>query len=226
MCKEQVMKYGLIILFALVSVTSIAQTDSSKWALSCHYNSGFAYRNLVIANDNLSPLKESLDEIEKRKFAQGVQFGLSRKITEKLSWSTGLGYQQFGHQMDSLDGVTLIKQTLGFIQIPLSIRYQFLGESKISPYISGGMQYGFLISDRLQYKLTSANRLFEERNTGQWNKNLLSAQAAVGIHFHVYPKNILCVGLVGQYGINTVTKSELQRHVYGWGIQMGWSMGL
>jgi outer membrane protein W len=102
------------------------------------------------------------------------------------------------------------------------VEYHFNSARRIVPYAGLGMQYGMLISDVLQYKVIGANRVFETKDAGIWNRNSISTVGHLGMAIKVYPKNIFTLAIAAQYGLNSATTTELNRNQYGCNLQLGW----
>lgn len=216
------MKYSLFFVATLISTFVLAQTDSAKFALTFHVNNGLSYRTINADNQNLQALVDDLNEVEKVKFVQGFSVGVSRSAGNNLKIQLGMGYQEMGHRIDSLAGMTDMQQTLSYLQFPLSVEYHFMSDRRVTPFVGLGMQYGMLISDKLEYKVTGANRNFETKDAGIWNRNLVSGVGHLGMAIQVYPKNIFTLAIAGQYGLNSATSTELDRNIYGYNLQLGW----
>lgn len=212
------MKYALISLALLFTGVCLSQSDTAKYALNIHFNNGIAYRTISSDHDVLLNWNEN----EKMRFVQGGGIQLSRHLGTHISVSTGLVYQQLGHQMDSISGIKGAMQSFNFVQVPISLTYHFTSERRLTPFVSAGFQYGFMVSSRLSYQSETDNRLNSTNNVAEWNRSVYSGVGALGCSIAVYPRNEFNVGLLGQWALNSLTTSDLKRNPYSCSLQLGW----
>lgn len=216
------MKYALISLALFFSVVCLSQSDTSKYAFNIHFNNGVAFRSLASDNDILLDWNKR----EKMRFAQGLGIYFSRQLGTHTSVSTGMAYQQMGHQMDSIAGVETVKQAFNFVQIPLVFSYHFSSERRLVPFVSVGMQYGYLVSSRLSYQSETDNRLNSDNNVSDWNRSIISGLGTVGCSMNVYPRNEFSIGFSGQWALNSIATGEMKRNLYCGSLQLGWKYSL
>ncbi len=222
------MRNILVIFLLVASSVTFGQSDSSKYAVQMSITNGWSYRSLNSSNSEMNQVIEGLNEIEKGRYVMGFEAVLMRHLSKNFTVQSGLSYHTLGHRVDTLVelGIENITYTLKYIQIPVSARFNFLEENKVSPYIQLGGQYGLLVGDVMEYKIRGANRSSRVVNEGEWQKHSFSLIGGAGVQVELDPSNAFIAGVQGQYAVNASTKTELKRSYYDMSLLLGWVIKL
>ncbi|MEY2938117.1 MAG: outer membrane protein beta-barrel domain [Bacteroidota bacterium] len=209
--------------FIVFAQWGLAQKDSTRFSLEFSWNGGYGYRRTTATSD-FNWMKQNFDNAEIGKFTQGFGIGISKDISKRIDLLSGINLQKLGHNTDTLDNQNLesLNYTLKYVQVPVSVRYNFETERKLVPFVQLGLQYGYLIGVSQEYKLRNANRTFVDRNFNGENRSAFSTLAAVGFLVPLYHQSSFIFSLNGQYNLSPLSNEGVSKYYYSTGVMLAW----
>jgi Outer membrane protein beta-barrel domain len=209
------MKYFILFILFQLSLGLVAQSDSLKWSIE--FGSGItrsAYR--MEWSEGSQFFAEELQSLEKPQYFLRNHLLLARQLTNQASLYSGVQLNNLGYRVDTL----LVQEMYDIsfrhriVEIPIGLRYKFGRNTNLFPTISGGIQFGKVVSSNWSYKRFESNETETNSIEGSIDKNLLGAHIQLGLCFKITPRYYF--ELSGQYEKYYHKKGNytIQRHYY------------
>lgn len=208
-----------VILF-LCAAGMQAQTDSSCWNLQLGVITGWSDNMLTKGGD----LDKLYADYEKGRLSNGLEVLVEKSLNQKLSVQAGLRYHTLGYQVDTIAsiGVENIKYSFRTIQIPVFVKYNISSFETIQPFVSMGVQYGYMLNSTQEFKLVSNNQTTSSAINEGLNKNMLLGGLRSGIDCKVTDNQDVFVCGEGLYQLNSFSTGEVSRSLFNCGVVLGW----
>lgn len=206
----------------MIGQTIVAQVSLSQrfyGGLNIEFNR--AYRSIKCP-DEFADLKATFDSLETPII--GKRFGLcfGYGLSPKFSIESGLGYSQYGYNIDTLleANLTNLKYRFSFIEIPILFNYHILNLGKWKLNTTLGWRNCFMISSDFFYQSLEDRKQQKQDEASEKNRFQLMPQIGIGFSKTLINKYILQLNTNHSFSITPMTKGEFQRKNFSTGLQI------
>ena len=197
-----------------------AQTDSSRWNVQLGAVTSWSDNALTEGGD----LDRLYSEYEKGKLSNGLEVLVEKPLNKKLSLQTGLRYQTLGYQVDTIAsiGVENIKYSFRTVLVPVFVKYNLATSETIKPFVSLGVQYGYMMNSTQEYKLVANNQYTITDSKEGMNRSMFFGGIKAGVDWNITNNQGVFVHGEGFYQLNSFSTGEVSRSLYNYGVVIGW----
>jgi len=212
------MKRILIILF-LFPACLIAQDTTSAFSFGFLFSNDICSR-ISKAEGSTADLKQRFDSLEDVSYGYTAGIILSRSFNRNLSLHSGLNYSDRGYSIDTLSEVDLtnVKFHYRYLEVPLRVVYVFSAQKKIRPFVSLGLNFGYLLQAKTKYNQIGQATEPSFNNSDELIRFNLGVSASVGIEKSINTKYKFGVEILVRQSLLSISNSPLQRMLNSAGV--------
>lgn len=186
------------------------------------------FRN-IDGNGSNTEIVRNDTEIKKGNFHLG--FNYNQLLTKKLYLKTGIRYLSLGYQTKPRT-LTFADMTTSdiyftydylFIEVPINLRYEFLDQKTMVPFIELGFSPMYFFSNKQVTFQDGEDRVSMRRPiTTDFNKLIFAFNANIGVNYFLSDGTCLYLQGLLRYNLtNLVTDVDFKELLYGIGVELG-----
>ncbi len=181
------MKFIFFFVLLFANFVSFGQLSSSIDVLA-----GFNQSFRVYTND-FTPSEMARNESEIPKFNYHLGVNYNKQLASLLHFKTGVRFVSMGYKTMENDlvfgdgGATTIQFLYDylFLEIPINLRFEFVEEKKLTPYIEAGLSPNVYLTNRAIQIQNGERRIYERMPSAvDFEKFHLSVNVAAGINYY------------------------------------------
>ncbi len=219
------MKKIVILIILLTPMFHFAQQNDSikmkSFSIGGTYSTDYCYR-IISAKESMKWLKNEMDtlEIPKIGFTTGINFDYT--LSNRISISSGFLYSDKGEKLKEKVIPTIKKSIdhINYIDIPLKLNYN-ISTNKTKFYISAGISTNIFLSNKILIQKENSSSRDLIIGNSDFSKINFASILNIGINQDITENWYFKTELLYRQSINPITKSDLNRYLYSFGLNLG-----
>ncbi len=221
------MKISAVLLLVILPLLAFTQKSDSLKGSKLDFGFTFSpeYCNSILkSTDDRQFLINILDTLETSKYGYTIGTDISFKLTDKISFASGILFSNWGENVKTVDATALkgITNHYYYLNLPLKLNYYaWSRREKIKFFMSGGLSANLFLTHKVSTQYTNSSMKGNAAGNNNLSKLNFSANVGIGFDYIVSDNCYFKFETIYQQNFTPILNSPIKRFLFSIGPNIG-----